>query len=102
MRRKERITNLPLRTLWGKKRIKKSIMRKGRLTRRRKGRITNLPLRTLWGKDLGRKREDKHHEERQTDKEKEGEDYKPALEKTKLLRLLTTLPLYPLQMKSDH
>ena len=34
--------------------------------------------------------------------EKEREDYKPALEKTKLLRLLTTLPLYPLQMKSDH
>ena len=51
MRRKERITNLPLRTLWGKKRIKKSIMRKGRLTRRRKGRITNLPLRTLWWKE---------------------------------------------------
>ena len=35
----------------GEKRIKKSIMRKGRLTRRRKGRITNLPLRTLWGKE---------------------------------------------------
>ena len=38
----------------------------------------------------------------ETDKEKEREDSKPALEKTKLLRLLTTLPLYPLQMKSDR
>ena len=26
----------------------------------------------------------------------------PALQKTKLLRLLSTLPLYSLQMKSDH
>ena len=26
----------------------------------------------------------------------------PALQKTKLLRLLSTLPLYSLEMKSDH
>ena len=57
MRRKERITNLPLRTLWGKKRIKKSIMRKGRLTRRRKREDYKPALENTLGKDLGRKRE---------------------------------------------
>ena len=51
MRRNGRITNLPLGTIWRKERIQKSIIRRGRLTRRRKGRITNLPLRTLWEKE---------------------------------------------------